>query len=735
MISRKTVLSRSEIKRITNASLSDPFSLLGKHRIEPFDEGKIEIRVYNPAAETVWIISEKDVSPFAMERINKEGLFICYLSDCDNTFKYQIRTEYPDGIITQAPDPYSFLPQLGELDLHLISEGRHEKLYEKMGARIWQVGNCTGVLFSVWAPNARQVSVTGNFNSWDRRRNPMRNRGFSGIWELFIPELKDGDLYKFVIKQQHGKVVEKADPFGNAFELRPGTSSIVKDLSVFNWNDEKWMESRKNSNPLSCPMMIYELHASSWKKPADGSLFVSWEDLGRELIPYVVEMGFTHIELLPVSEHPLDDSWGYQTTGYFAPTSRLGSPEDFMFFIDTCHQAGIGVIMDWSPAHFPEDDFALARFDGSYLFEHEDPRKGKHPDWNTLIFNYDRSEVRNFLLASALFWFDYYHIDGLRVDAVASMLYLDYSRRDGEWLPNVYGGNENLGAVSFLKELNTKLHSIFPGIVVIAEESTAWSGVTQPVHSGGLGFTLKWNMGWMNDSLRFFSRDSVHRKYHLDDLTFSLLYAFSENFVLPLSHDEVVHGKKSLLSKMPGDEWKKLANLKLLLVYQWAHPGKQLLFMGGELGQWKEWDHNKQISWELLEQPGHNGIAGIVRDLNRICRNRRAFYEQDFSPEGFEWIDCNDSEQTVISFRRIAKDGSDVLCVFNLTPTPRYEYRIGVSQSGIYSELLNSDSELYSGSNVGNKGGVKSIHEKWHSKEYSIMLTLPPLGALILARK
>ncbi len=728
---RDTVLSSAEIESIVRVRLANPFDLLGRHPLGPEHGERTEVRTFCPAAKRAWILLE-DEGSVEMSRIHSEGLFTWLSRPGRKDFPYQLEFESGDGSGWKTPDPYAFGPQLGEMDLHLLGEGRHERLYERLGGRIWTAGDVRGALFSVWAPNARQVSVVGDFNGWDRRRHPMRTRGDSGMWELFVPLAAPGDLYKFSIRTSGGDVVEKADPLALQSELRPRTASVLADPTPYEWGDEEWMKRRAKADPLSSTVSVYEMHALSWRRPADGSA-VTWDYLRRELIPYVRGLGFTHIELLPIMEHPFDASWGYQTTGYFSPTSRLGAPKDFAAFVDECHRSGIGVVLDWAPAHFPADEFALARFDGTALYEHEDPRLGLHPDWDTLIFNYGRNEVRNFLLASALFWLDRYHVDGLRVDAVASMLYLDYSREAGQWLPNRYGGNENLAAIDFLKELNSRAHGLHPGVMMIAEESTAWPGVTRPTHLGGLGFTLKWNMGWMHDTLRFLSKEPIHRKHHLNDLTFSLLYAYTENFLLPLSHDEVVHGKASLLSKMPGDRWQKLAGLRLLLAYQWAHPGKQMLFMGAELGMWDEWDHDGQLDWALSEFPEHGGISRLVGDLNRVYRDSPALYRLDTSSSGFSWIDFRDQAATVVSFVREAGEGAaEMVCVFNMTPVVREDYRIGVPDGGTWREALNTDSQHYGGSGVGNLGGVVADPEPWHGHDWSLTLTLPPLAALFL---
>lgn len=727
---KKTILTDAEISSIENATLSNPFMFLGMHPLGPDNCDRIEVRTFCPVAEAISIKLENR-KPLKMSRITDTGLFVWTSKPDTKPFSYTLIVK-TDNSSWETEDPYCFLPQLGELDLFLLAEGNHYQLYDRIGARIWKAGDTPGVLFSVWAPNASSVSVIGSFNDWDRRRHPMRVRGSSGVWELFIPGISRGDMYKYSIRARSGEILEKSDPLALASEFRPRTASVVEDISTFKWTDSAWMENRNGWNPLSSPISIYEMHATSWKGSPDWRDFTSWEELADRLIPYLKELGFTHVELLPIMEHPFDGSWGYQTIGYFAPTSRLGKPEHFQQFVNRCHEAGIGVILDWAPAHFPSDETGLARFDGTCLYEHEDPRKGTHPDWKTLVFNYDRKEVRNFLVASGLFWLDRYHIDGLRVDAVASMLYLDYSRKEGEWIPNEYGGRENLGAIEFVKTLNSIISKDFPGAMIIAEESTAWPGVTTPLEYGGLGFTFKWNMGWMHDTLSFFSKEPVHRKHHMDDLTFSLLYCFSENYVLPFSHDEVVHGKSSLLSKCPGDRWQQFANLRLLLAYQWAHPGKQLLFMGSEFGQWEEWNHDKELDWDLLKYDEHIGLKSFVTDLNRIILNNPAFHRLDCKPEGFRWIDCNDRLSTVVSFIRYSDDNTHVACVFNMTPVVREDYLIGVPYLGTYNEILNTDSDSYGGSGKGNLGSVHSRQIGMHGLPHSVNLTLPPLAAVFL---
>jgi 1,4-alpha-glucan branching enzyme len=616
-----------------------------------------------------------------------------------------------------------------------MGEGRHYDTYEKLGAHLRTLEGVRGVHFAVWAPSARRVSLVGDFNRWDGRVNPMRARGSSGIWELFIPELGEGAIYKYEIIGASGAMLPlKADPYAFRGELRPNTGSVVVNLDTYQWTDTEWMNHRSEKNWLESPISVYEVHLGSWRRvPEEGSRWLTYRELGDQLIPYVKDLGYTHIELLPIMEHPFDGSWGYQTIGYFAATSRYGTPAEFMEFIDRCHHAGIGVFLDWTPAHFPRDTFGLAQFDGTHLYEHADPRQGTHPDWGTLVYNYGRNEVQNYLISNALFWLDKYHIDGLRVDAVASMLYLDYSRKAGEWIPNEFGGRENLHAISFIKRMNEVAHGRFPGILTIAEESTSWPSVTRPTYLGGLGFSLKWNMGWMNDTLKYFSANPVHRKYEHNKLTFSMLYAFSENFMLPFSHDEVVHGKNSLLHKMPGDLWQQFANLRLLFAYQCAHPGKKLLFMGQELAQRGEWYEASSLDWHLLQYDSHRGVQNLVRDLNKLLASEPALHEVDFNWQGFEWIDANDADNSVFAFARHGKKPEDLLIVIlNATPVVREGYRIGVPQPGFYSEILNTDAATYGGSNVGNLGGQNASNQPSQGRAHSLCLTLPPLAAVFL---
>ncbi|HEV1996114.1 MAG TPA: 1,4-alpha-glucan branching protein GlgB, partial [Candidatus Acidoferrum sp.] len=648
---------------------------------------------------------------------------------------YRLIVKYPGGISATVHDPYNFPPMLSDFDLHLIGEGTHYQKYEKLGAHLRAVNGVQGVQFGVWAPNALRVSVVGDFNHWDGRVHPMRARGSTGLWEIFLSGLEEGMIYKFEIRSRLSDLpFLKADPYGFSAELRPKTGSVVCDINRYAWHDDDWMADRATRNWLEAPISVYEVHLGSWRHArSEAGRFPTCREIADELIPYVKEMGYTHVELLPVMEHPYDASWGYQTVGYFAATSRYGGPADLMELIDRFHQAGIGVILDWTPAHFPRDAHGLAQFDGSHLYEHEDPRRGAHPDWGTLVFNYGRVEVQNFLIANALFWLEKYHFDGLRVDAVASMLYLDYSRKAGEWVPNEYGGNENLAAVAFLKRLNEVIHGRHAGVLTIAEESTSWPGVSRPTYLGGLGFSLKWNMGWMNDTLKYFKLDPVHRKFHHNQITFSMIYAFSENFVLPFSHDEVVHGKASLLGKMPGDDWQKLANLRTLYGYLYAHPGKKLLFMGSELGQWSEWNHDRSLDWGLLGHASHRGLAQLVADLNHLYTAEPALHQVDFDWHGFEWMDCHDSDHGVLSFVRRAKDPGDfLLVVANLTPVVRENYRVPVPAPGFYREVLNTDAAAYGGTNVGNLGGVPADPMAWGDHPHSLKLTLPPLAALFL---
>jgi 1,4-alpha-glucan branching enzyme len=736
--------SQSEIERIVRAESSDPFQLLGPHWLDRGGKRVLSIRAYHPAASEMaveWLgNSAGRHSAIAAEKIHPGGVFEAIVQNGVSQLRdnqeiaatsYRLYFRFPDGNSVDTFDAYAFPPLLTDYDLYLSGEGTHYQKYEKLGAHVREMAGVRGVHFGVWAPNALRVSVVGNFNFWDGRVHPMRIRGETGIWELFIPGLDEGTLYKFEIKSRAGYWGLKSDPYGFAAEKRPNNASVVVNIDKHQWNDSAWLAQRASRDWLHSPMSIYEVHMGSWRRRRDeGNRWLTYRELADELIPYVKGMGYTHIEMMPVMEHPLDKSWGYQTVGYFAVTSRFGTPEDFMYFVDRCHQEGIGVILDWTPAHFPRDAHGLAFFDGTHLYEHADPRKGAHPDWGTLVFNYGRNEVQNFLISNALFWIDKYHLDGLRVDAVASMLYLDYSRNPGEWIPNRFGGRENLEAIGFLKHLNEVLHTQHPGALTIAEESTSWPAVSRPVYLGGLGFDLKWNMGWMNDTLRFMEYDPIHRKYHHNELTFSMIYAFTENFVLPLSHDEVVHGKRSLLEKMPGDDWQKFANLRLLFGYMWAHPGKKLLFMGSELAKREEFWDEASVDWALQDSPPHRGIQQLMADLNRLHLQEPAFHELDFEWAGFEWIEANDAENSVIAFQRRARNQDNaVVVICNFTPVVRDEYRVGVPRAGYYREILNTDSAYYWGSGAGNGGGINADPIPWNGKPWSISLRLPPLAA------
>ena len=719
----------ASVRALVECCHESPFSILGPQITA--STGKI--RAFLPNTNRAWVVHGPDGQSLPMLRIAEEGL---YEVDCQPRSKgaeYRLRVEDKQGQLRTMHDPYAFPPMIGDLDFYLFGEGKHYEIYNRLGAQVRTIDGVTGVNFAVWAPNAKGVSVVGDFNGWDGRRHPLQKHIPAGIWELFVPGLATGEIYKFRVVTESGSV-DKTDPFGLQQELPPRTASIISDLSNYEWHDSKWLQQRSTTDPLEKPVSIYEVHLGSWRRFADGPTdWYGYRDLAHQLVEYCQEMGYTHLELLPVSEHPYTGSWGYQTVGYFAVTSRYGPPEDFMYFVDYCHQHDIGVILDWVPAHFPKDNHGLRQFDGTALYEHADPRQGEHPDWGTLIFNYDRTEVRSFLLANALFWFDKYHVDGLRVDAVASMLYLDYSREDGDWIPNKYGGRENLGAISLMREFNEVVHKQFPGALTIAEESTAFAGVSRPTYTGGLGFSLKWNMGWMNDTLRYFANDPIHRQYHHNELTFSMIYAFTENFTLPLSHDEVVHGKGSLLDQMPGDLWQKYANLRLLYAYMWVHPGKKLLFMGNDFGQWNEWNHNTNLQWHLLQWKSHEGMQRLVADLNRIYREEPSLYEVDFSDGGFEWIDCMSSENSVLAFVRKAKDPADHLLVCcNFTPVTRDAYRVGVPFAGWYEEILNTDAHVYGGSDKGNYPGRQAEKIAAQGRPMSISVNLPPLGISIL---
>jgi len=731
----RTTLPLERVGWLIEGRDENPFDLLGPHEV--VDEGRpaMAVRAYLPQSSQAWVVDQSNLAlPRPMRRIHPAGLFeaICPPPEGPPGSRYMLQYADDRGNRATMHDPYAFPQLLSDYDLHLLSEGKHWFSYHKLGAQLRTIDGIAGVNFALWAPNASGVSIIGDFNQWDGRRHPMRKHIPSGFWELFIPGLAEGALYKYQVRHGH-EVFEKSDPYGFAAELPPRTASKVVQLDSYEWRDSAWMANRKEVNGLDAPLSFYEVHLGSWKRPGDDpTRWMTYRELAHELVDYAKEMGFTHLELLPVSEHPFSGSWGYQPVGYFAPTSRYGSPHDFMYFVDHCHENGLGVVLDWVPAHFPRDAHGLRQFDGTCLYEHADPRKGEHRDWGTLIFNYNRHEVRNFLLSNALFWMDKYHIDGLRVDAVASMIYLDYSREEGEWIPNEFGGRENLEAISLLKELNEQAHLQYPGVLTVAEESTAWTGVSRPTYLGGLGFSLKWNMGWMNDSIRYMQHEAIHRKYHHDELTFSLIYAFTENFCLPLSHDEVVHGKGSLLDQMPGDLWQKFANLRLLYGYMWTHPGKKLLFMGGEFGQWNEWNYDTSLQWDLLRWESHQGLAKYVRDLNHLYRREPALHQQDFDGHGFEWVDCHNHEDSVLSYIRKAKDPHDFLVICcNFTPVPRLKYRLGVPERCWYEEISNGDSTYYGGSNLGNGPGAMADDIPCHGRPFSIELTLPPLATAV----
>ena len=709
--------------RLAAARLHDPHAFLGPQR----EAGRAVVRVYNPHAHAAWIETRDGWR--AARAAGPPGLFVMF---AETRGRYRIRYD-EDGARPEVFDPYCFAPTISEHDLYLFNAGRLSQAWRTLGAHPIEIEGVAGTRFAVWAPNAERVSVVGEFNRWDGRMHPMSVRGKSGVWELFVPGVGPDALYKFELRgRDTGMIRLKADPYARACELRPGTASHVAPPPAHAWRDADWMDRRRRLDWLHAPMAIYEVHVGSWRRRPDGSP-LGWRALADTLIPYASALGFTHLELLPVSEHPLDESWGYQTTGYFTPTARWGSADELREFVDRCHAAGLGVFLDWVPGHFPSDDWSLARFDGSALYEHEDPRLGLHPDWGTHTFNFGRNEVRAFLLSSAQYWLSEFHFDGLRVDAVASMLYLDYSRGEAEWLPNRHGGRENLEAIDFLRELNVLVHAEFPGALTVAEESTAWPMVSRPAYAGGLGFSMKWNMGWMHDTLEYMRHDPVHRRFHHDQLTFGQLYAYSENFVLPFSHDEVVHGKGSLLARMPGDCWQQFANLRLLHAYQMTCPGKKLNFMGCEFAHGAEWNSARSLDWDLLDSEWHRGAQRCFRDLQRLYVSEPALHELDFAPEGFAWIDCHDTDNSVIGFLRRARDGSFVVVVLNFTPLARTGYRIGVPRAGAYRELLNSDSAHYCGSNVGNAGHVMAQQASWMNQPAMLALTLPPLAGLILA--
>jgi 1,4-alpha-glucan branching enzyme len=745
-------IALDQIDRIVWNQHNDPFEVLGPHQIEQDGKTVWVVRSYLPDADKVWVVFPEDRKEYPMYSVHNPHFFECII-DIPKLSNYQLRIH--EGEHERVVyDPYAFRsPLMTEFDVYLYTEGNHHRIYEKMGAHATEIDGVKGVYFAVWAPNARNVSMLGDFNFWDGRKHQMR-KGVTGIWDLFIPGVKVGDRYKFEIKNYSGHIYEKSDPYGFQQEVRPKTASIVTDLDSYTWHDQDWMEHRRHTEPLSQPVSVYEVHLGSWlpagahepPKLADGTeesmvilseykpgaRFLTYRELAAKLVPYVKELGFTHIELLPVAEHPFDGSWGYQVIGHYAATSRFGTPEDFMYFVDQCHLNGIGVIVDWVPGHFPKDGHGLAFFDGTHLYEHADPRKGEHKDWGTLVFNYGRNEVRNYLVANALFWFDKYHIDGIRVDAVASMLYLNYCRKDGEWVANDYGGAENLEAADFLRQMNSLLFGYFPGVLSIAEESTTWPMVSWPTYMGGLGFNLKWNMGWMHDILDYFHMDPWFRQFHQNNVTFSMWYNHTENFMLALSHDEIVHCKSNMIGKMPGDEWLKFANLRSLYTYMYAHPGKKTLFMSMEFGQWSEWNVWGDLEWQLMQHESHQKLHLLMCDLNALYRREPALYTQDFQEAGFQWVDCSDSSHSVVAFIRRDKDSDEfIVTVCNFTPQPHSHYRVGVPVPGFYNEIFNSDAREYGGSNMGNLGGKWTDEWSYHNQPYSLDLCLPPLAVVM----
>ena len=748
-----TSLSVDQVNSIVNNHHQNPFEILGPHPVEMKGQTAWVVRAYLPQADEASVVCPEKKQEYAMWPVHNPHFFECTIASAED-LNYQIRIHQGDQERV-IHDPYAFKSVfLPDYDRHLFAEGNHHRIYEKLGAHVTTTSGVQGVYFALWAPNARNVSVIGDFNHWDGRLHQM-GKGEGGIWELFIPALTVGTTYKFEVKNSSGHIYEKSDPYGFQQEVRPKTASIVTDLENYTWSDQDWLETRQRTDPLTRPISVYEVHLGSWMhasvddpplsaagKPMEPVVaaemkpwarFLTYRELADRLIPYVKDLGFTHIELLPVAEHPFDGSWGYQVTGYYACTSRYGSPQDFMYFVDQCHQQGIGVIVDWVPGHFPKDGHGLALFDGTHLYEHADSRKGEHKEWGTLVFNYSRNEVRNFLIANVLFWMDKYHIDGIRVDAVASMLYLDYCRKDGEWVANEYGGRENIVAADFLRHLNNVMFKCYPGVLSIAEESTAWPMVSWPTYVGGLGFNLKWNMGWMHDMLDYFSMDPWFRQFHQNNVTFSIMYAFNENFMLALSHDEVVHGKSNMPGKMPGDEWQKFANMRALYAYMYTHPGKKTLFMSMEFGQWSEWNVWADLEWQLLKYEPHLKLRQLIADLNLLYRSEPALYTQDCAEGGFEWVDCNDNRNSVVSFLRKDKDAeSVVLTVCNFTPEVHAQYRVGVPEEGFYQELFNSDASKYGGSNQGNLGGRRTDAIAFHNRPYSLDLCLPPLGVLVL---
>ncbi len=712
--------------RILEARHPDPFSYLGPHQTA---DGGVVVRALLPRAHSLNVEIKDSGEVFTGDLVDANGLFEVKMPGHTWGKLYELVWQNTDGKTIRKHDAYAFGLCLGEQDMHYFCEGRHYRLYDILGAHRKTMNGVDGTQFAVWAPNAERVSVIGDFNSWDGRVHPMRKRVEGGIWELFIPGIGSHMHYKFEIFS-HGSLFNKSDPFAFYAQNGPQTASLTWDFHQYRWADNEWMEARKNKDYYKSPMSVYEVHLGSWKR-GGGGRFLTYSEIADQLIPYVQQLGFTHIELMPVSEYPFDGSWGYQVSGYYAPTSRYGNPDEFRSFVDRCHQAGIGIIVDWVPAHFPKDAHGLAKFDGTALYEHADPRQGEHMDWGTLIFNFGRNEVRNFLIANALFWLEHYHIDGIRVDAVASMLYLDYSREHGQWIPNQYGGRENLEAISFMKELNQLCYTQHPGVTIIAEESTAWPGVSRPVSAGGLGFGFKWNMGWMNDTLSYIEKEPIHRKYHHGEATFSMLYAYDENFMLVLSHDEVVHGKGALLDKMPGDRWQQFANLRMLYGWMWTHPGKKLLFMGGEIGQWREWSHDREMDWSVLFGDEHRGLQKAVSDLNRIYTSHPALHRRDHEPGGFSWLDANAWQDSIFAYSRTAPGEETVYVVVNATPVPRVGYRMGVAEGGHYQEIMNTDAACYGGSNSGNGLGMEAQAQPWQGQSFSVVMTVPPLGVVI----
>ncbi|MDZ4286518.1 MAG: 1,4-alpha-glucan branching protein GlgB [Prosthecobacter sp.] len=723
-----------EMLAVLEARHGDPFGFLGRHRLS---DGTVVVRTFQPRAEGVTVLARDGSGSWPMTRVHHHGFFAVVLPAAAADKPYDLELKTFEGVATVIADTYAFTQLLlGDQDMYFFREGTHQRLYDCFGARLQVQDGVAGTQFAVWAPNARRVSVVGDFNNWDGRTHPMRLRIEAGVWELFIPGVAEEDHYKYEVAAADGQLMLKSDPFAFYAQHSEQTASLVFDLKRYHWSDDAWMKQRQTADLYHKPMSVYEVHLGSWKRiPEEGNRSKSYRELADDLIPYVKALNFTHIELMPVAEHPFDGSWGYQVSGYFAPTSRFGNPDEFRYFVDRCHQAGIGVLLDWVPGHFPKDIHGLAQFDGTSLYEHSDPRQGEHQDWGTLIFNYGRPEVKCFLVANALFWLEQYHIDGLRVDAVASMLYLDYSRKPWAWVPNKYGGRENLEAIDFLRDLNRICYAAHPGTTIIAEESTAWPGVSKPVSDNGLGFGFKWNMGWMNDSLHYMEEDPVHRKYHHGEATFSMLYAFDENFILVLSHDEVVHGKGSLINKMPGDRWQKFANLRMFYAWMWAHPGKKLIFMGCEFGQWQEWNHESSLDWHLFLGEEHAATQKLIGDLNQLYATQPALHALDHESGGFRWLEANDAENSIFAFIRMSAKGQKIYCIVNATPVPRPGYRVGVAEAGAYRELLNTDGTKYAGSGVVNAGPLQSVATPWHDQLHSLTLDLPPLATVYLIRQ